>query len=77
MTYCFDSGDEESYTLALYNAGNKGTVYFSNFKLEEITEDSNEWNLCVVYLKSIEAPIIQNGEDFNSKVLSRRHGLLH
>jgi len=38
LTYCFNSGDAESYTLALYNAGNKGTVYFSDFRLEEITE---------------------------------------
>ena len=69
LTYCFDSGDEENYTLALYNAGGKGTAYFSDFKLEEVTKESKEWNLCVVYFKSIEAPIVQNGEE---RILSQK-----
>lgn len=62
LTYYFNSGDAKKHTLALYNAGNKGTVYFSDFKLEELSQSSNEWNLCVVYLKSIKAPIVQDGK---------------
>lgn len=62
LTYYFNSGDAKKHTLALYNAGNKGTVYFSDFKLEELSQASNEWNLCVVYLKSIKAPIVQDGK---------------
>lgn len=62
LSYCFNSGDTDKYTLALYNAGGEGTVYFSDFRLEELTEESNEWNFCVLYLKSIKAPITQNGK---------------
>ncbi|MCR4947283.1 MAG: hypothetical protein K5929_10115 [Lachnospiraceae bacterium] len=62
LTYSFNSGDDGQCTLALYNAGNKGTVYFSDFKLEEIRKKSNEWNLCIVYVNKIKAPIVQNGE---------------
>lgn len=62
LSYCFNSGDSNKYTLALYNAGGKGAVYFSDFQLEELSDDSNKWNICVVYIKNIKAPITQNGK---------------
>jgi len=62
LTYYFESGDKTKYTLALYNTGCKGTAYFSDFRLEEITKDSNEWNFCVVYVNSIKASIELNGK---------------
>ena len=70
LSYCFNSGNSENVKLSLYNAENKGTVYFSNFKLEEITEDSNKWNLCVVFFKNIKASIVQDGKKttLNSKL---------
>ncbi len=59
LTYYFDSGDKTKYTLALYNTGCKGTAYFSDFRLEEVT---NEWNFCVVYVNSIKAQYTENGK---------------
>lgn len=59
LTYYFDSGEKTKYTLALYNTGCKGTAYFSDFRLEEVT---NEWNFCVVYVNSIKAQYTENGK---------------
>ena len=59
LTYYFESGDKKEYTLALYNTGCKGTAYFSDFRLEEVT---NEWNFCVLYVNNIKAPVEQDGK---------------
>ena len=61
LYYEFDSGDSTQYTVALYNGmwarDCKGTVWFSDFKLEEYGEPETDWNVLVVFFKNIDAPV--------------------
>lgn len=69
LTFEFDSGNENSYTLALYNglwnSNCKGTAWFSDFRLEErVGEPSNRWNVLAVVFKNVKAPVEMNGKKY-------------
>lgn len=69
LTYEFNTGENQTtYDLALWNgmyaADCRGTVYFSDFRLEESPlEYTNEWNVMVVVFKNIKAPVVINGKN--------------
>lgn len=65
----FDSGSSTEYTVSLFNGlyGNdcKGTVWYSDFRLEEYTgKPSNKWNLLVLIYKNVKAPVEMNGKHY-------------
>lgn len=68
LIYEFNTGDDVTkYDIALWNgmyaADCKGTVYYSDFRLEESPiEYTNEWNVMVVVFKNVNAPVVLNGK---------------
>lgn len=67
LTFEFNSGDADKYSLALYNGlwGSqcKGTAWFSDFRLEECSGlPSKSWNILAVVFKNVEAPVVIGGK---------------
>lgn len=72
LTFEFNSGNENEYTIAMYNglwnSNCKGTAWFSDFKLEERTgKPSNRWNVLAVVFKNVNAKAELNGKKFTHK----------
>ncbi len=62
LEFIFDSKDRETieigFRLGGNNANSKGTVWFSDFKLEEGTKDTtSEWNVACFIIKNIDLSI--------------------
>ena len=67
LTYTFNTGDETDLSLSLQTGmpgiGSKGTVWFSNIRLEKVDGLTNNWNVLVLVLKNIDTPILKDGEE--------------
>ena len=58
------SDDEKSIRIRLQtDMKTKGTAYFSNIKIEEVTETTNEWNVLVVCFRK--ANVTVDGKNYN------------
>ncbi|MCQ2496168.1 MAG: hypothetical protein MJ131_06210 [Lachnospiraceae bacterium] len=70
LSFEFDSGNQTQYELALYNGyfcyDCKGTVYYSDFRLEEYSgRKTNQWNCMVVFFKNVNAQVVMDGKTVN------------
>lgn len=64
----FFTDDTGECSIRLINGGYcKGNAWFSGFRLEEVTDKTNQWNILVLIIKSIDADVMVNGEKSHYK----------
>ncbi len=64
VSLAFNTDSTGDICLRLINGGNcKGIAWFCDFRLEEVAETTNQWNILVLIIKSIDADVNVNGEN--------------
>ena len=59
----FQTDESGECEIQLLNGGYcKGNAWFSGFRLEEVAETTNQWNILVVIIKSIDTDVMVNGK---------------
>ncbi len=71
LTYDFYTGSNTEHSLCLLagmpDARVKGTVWFSDIRLEEAAERSNQWNILCLVFKNVDADAVTEEKSFHYK----------
>ncbi len=81
ISCAFRTKDETSCTLALmngmYNAGCKGTAWFTDLRLEEASAYSEHWNILTVIFKNLDATGERDGEQYSYQASFNREDMAY